>query len=99
MSVHIYKIKPDFKNVSKDQPRVGEAAPYWLLPPANNSMLYLEDIATIRSGYLFRERIKPEVSGQYRVVQVGDITPDARSRTARLWGSACRVLSGGRFLD
>src|SRR5215813_2380569 len=78
MSVHIYKIKPDFKNVSKDQPRVGEAAPYWLLPPANNSMLYLEDIATIRSGYLFRERIKPEVSGQYRVVQVGDITPDAR---------------------
>lgn len=40
-------------------------------------MLYLKDIATIRSGYLFRERIKPDASGQYRVVQVGDITPDA----------------------
>ena len=36
-------------------------------------MLYLIDIATIRSGYLFRERIKPDASGQYRVVQVGDI--------------------------
>jgi len=41
-------------------------------------MLYLKDIATIRSGYLFRERIKPDASGQYRVLQVGDITPDAR---------------------
>src|SRR5262245_63993891 len=41
-------------------------------------MLYLEDIATIRSGYLFRERIKPDASGQYRVVQVGAITPEAR---------------------
>jgi restriction endonuclease S subunit len=40
-------------------------------------MLYLKDIATIRSGHLFRERIKPEASGQYRVVQVGAITPDA----------------------
>lgn len=40
-------------------------------------MLYLKDIATIRSGYLFRERIKPDASGQYRVIQVGDITPDA----------------------
>lgn len=47
------------------------------LPPASDSMLYLKDIATIRSGYLFRERIKPDASGQYRVVQVGDITPDA----------------------
>jgi len=40
-------------------------------------MLYLKDIATIRSGYLFRERIIPDASGQYQVVQVGDITPDA----------------------
>ena len=38
----------------------------------------LENIATIRSGYLFRERIKPDPSGQYLVVQVGDITTDAR---------------------
>ncbi|HZF41445.1 MAG TPA: restriction endonuclease subunit S [Blastocatellia bacterium] len=40
-------------------------------------MPYLKDVATIRSGYLFRERIKPDASGQYRVVQVGDVTPDA----------------------
>lgn len=41
-------------------------------------MLYLKDIATIRSGYLFRGRIEPDAAGQYRVVQVGDITSDAR---------------------
>ncbi len=40
-------------------------------------MLYLKDIATIHSGYPFRERIKPDASGQYLVIQVGDITPDA----------------------
>jgi hypothetical protein len=40
-------------------------------------MLYLIDIATIRSGYLFRERIKPDASGQYLVIQAGDILPDA----------------------
>jgi restriction endonuclease S subunit len=39
-------------------------------------MTNLNDVATIRSGYLFRERIKSDVSGQYRVVQVGDVTPD-----------------------
>jgi len=41
-------------------------------------MIYLKDIATIRSGYLFRERIKPDAAGQYQVIQVGDITQDAR---------------------
>jgi restriction endonuclease S subunit len=40
-------------------------------------MHYLKDIATIRSGFLFRERIKPDASGRYQVVQVGDITSDA----------------------
>jgi restriction endonuclease S subunit len=44
---------------------------------ASDSMLYLIDIATIRSGYLFRERIKPDASGQYLVVQAGDILSDA----------------------
>ncbi len=39
-------------------------------------MPYLKDIATIRSGYLFRERIKPDASGQYRVIQISDIAPD-----------------------
>lgn len=40
-------------------------------------MTNLKDVATIRSGYLFRERIKPDASGQYLVVQVGDVTPDS----------------------
>jgi restriction endonuclease S subunit len=40
-------------------------------------MTILKDVATIRSGYLFRERIKPDTSGQYRVVQVGDVSPDS----------------------
>lgn len=40
-------------------------------------MPYLKDIATIRSGYLFRERIKPDASGQYQVVQAGDILSDS----------------------
>jgi restriction endonuclease S subunit len=40
-------------------------------------MPYLEEIATIRSGYLFRERIQPDASGQYQVVQVGDLASDA----------------------
>jgi restriction endonuclease S subunit len=44
---------------------------------ASDSMLYLKDIATIRSGYLFRERIKPDASGQYLVIQAGDILSDA----------------------
>jgi restriction endonuclease S subunit len=44
---------------------------------ASDSMLYLIDIATIRSGYLFRERIKPDASGQYLVIQAGDILSDA----------------------
>ena len=44
---------------------------------ASDSMLYLIDIATIRSGYLFRERIKPDASGQYLVIQAGDFLSDA----------------------
>jgi restriction endonuclease S subunit len=51
-------------------------------------MQFLEDIATIRSGYLFRERINPDPSGQYLVIQVGDITPDARFAN----GSLMRVF-------
>jgi hypothetical protein len=41
-------------------------------------MIYLKDIATIRSGYLFREKIVPHPAGQYQVIQVGDISPDAQ---------------------
>jgi restriction endonuclease S subunit len=41
-------------------------------------MTNLKDVATIRSGYLFRERIKPDASGQYHVVQIGDVAPDSR---------------------
>jgi len=54
-------------------------------------MLYLKDIASIRSGYLFRERIEPDASGQYQVIQVGDITPDARLPARAPNGSLARV--------
>jgi hypothetical protein len=38
----------------------------------------LKDFATIRSGYLFRGRIEPDPAGRYRVIQIGDISTDAR---------------------
>ncbi len=41
-------------------------------------MLYLKDIAIIRSGHLFRGKIEPDAAGQYHVVQIGDIQLDAR---------------------
>src|SRR5262245_4174958 len=41
-------------------------------------MHYLKDIATIRSGYLFREKIESDPDGPIQVIQVGDITTDAR---------------------
>jgi restriction endonuclease S subunit len=41
-------------------------------------MPFLKDIAAIRSGYLFRGKIEPDASGRYQVIQIGDITPDAR---------------------
>lgn len=37
----------------------------------------LQNMATIRSGYLFREKIEPHPSGQYRVIQIGDISANA----------------------
>jgi len=40
-------------------------------------MSLLINVVTIRSGYLFRERIKPDATGRYQVVQVGDVAPDA----------------------
>lgn len=53
----------------------GEAASRRQMTP-NGLMTNLKDVAKIRSGYLFRERIKPDASGQYRVVQVGDVSLD-----------------------
>ncbi len=41
-------------------------------------MEHLKDIATIRSGHLFRGKIEPDAGGQYQVVQIGNIAPDAR---------------------
>jgi restriction endonuclease S subunit len=38
----------------------------------------LKDIATIRSGYLFRERIEPDPQGEYQVIQIGDLSDEAR---------------------
>lgn len=47
-------------------------------------MLHLKDLATIRSGYLFRSKIEPDPAGQYRVIQVGDITSDAQLSNSSL---------------
>lgn len=41
-------------------------------------MVYLKEIATIRSGHLFRSKIEPDADGQCQVIQVGDITPDSQ---------------------
>jgi Type I restriction modification DNA specificity domain len=38
----------------------------------------LKDIATIRSGYLFRERIESDPQGEYQVIQIGDLSDDTR---------------------
>jgi restriction endonuclease S subunit len=38
----------------------------------------LKDFAAIRSGYLFRGRIEPDPAGRYRVIQIGDISTDAK---------------------
>lgn len=37
----------------------------------------LKDIASIRSGYLFRGKIEADPAGQYPVLQIGDIKPDS----------------------
>jgi hypothetical protein len=37
----------------------------------------LKDIAALRSGYLFRGKIEADPAGQYAVLQIGDIKPDA----------------------
>jgi restriction endonuclease S subunit len=47
-------------------------------------MHLLRDIAKIRSGYLFRGKVEPEPGGEYQVIQIGDITPDARLTSAAL---------------
>ncbi len=40
--------------------------------------LLLKDIAEIRSGYPFRERIEPERDGQFPVIQIKDIAVDEK---------------------
>jgi restriction endonuclease S subunit len=37
----------------------------------------LKNISSIRSGYLFRGKIDADPAGQYPVLQIGDIKPDA----------------------
>lgn len=44
----------------------------------------LKDISTIRSGYLFREKIVPDSNGQYQVIQIGDISTDGRLASGKL---------------
>src|SRR5215510_14033090 len=34
----------------------------------------LSDIAAIRSGFLFREKIEPNPQGKYQVIQIGDLS-------------------------
>ena len=62
-------------------------------------MLYLKDVTTIRSGYLFRKRIKPDASGQYRVVQVGDIAPDAGFSNGSLVRVSLPDVKQSQFLE
>jgi len=54
-------------------------------------MPLLKDIATIRSGYLFRGKIEPDASGRYQVIQIGDITPDAQLSAKPSHGALVRV--------
>ena len=44
----------------------------------------LIDIAEFRTGYQFREKVKPDPAGTVRVVQIKDIDPDLRIRVADL---------------
>jgi restriction endonuclease S subunit len=62
-------------------------------------MIYLKDVATIRSGYLFRERIKPDPSGQHRVVQVGDVRPDAGFSNGSLVRVSLPDVKRGQILE
>ena len=62
-------------------------------------MHYLKDIATIRSGHLFREKIEPEANGPMRVIQVSDITPDARLSLDPLTRISVRGLKQNRHLE
>jgi Type I restriction modification DNA specificity domain len=41
-------------------------------------MTTLKDVAAIRTGHLFREKIEAEAGGPLRVIQVGDVASDGR---------------------
>ncbi|MGH9839671.1 MAG: restriction endonuclease subunit S [Blastocatellia bacterium] len=62
-------------------------------------MHYLKDIATIRSGYLFREKIESAADGAIRVIQVGDITPEARLTTGALTRIHLPEIKSNQFLE
>ncbi len=62
-------------------------------------MHYLKDIATIRSGYLFREKIEPAADGAIRVIQVGDIALDARLATGALTRIHLPEIKSNQFLE
>ncbi|HEU0176983.1 MAG TPA: restriction endonuclease subunit S [Blastocatellia bacterium] len=61
--------------------------------------LLIVDVATIRSGYLFRESIKPDASGRYRVVQVGDVAPDAGFLDSSLIRVSLPDVKRGQILE
>lgn len=41
-------------------------------------MPILKDLATVHSGYSFREAIEPDANGQFQVIQIKDITANNR---------------------
>jgi restriction endonuclease S subunit len=65
----------------------------------NFSMRYLNDIATIRSGYLFRGKIEPDAAGQYQVVQIGDIATDSRFAGGALTRVALPDVKSSQILE
>jgi restriction endonuclease S subunit len=62
-------------------------------------MLHLKDIATIRSGVLFREKIQTISQGGVRVVQISDITPEARLSIDSLSRIELPEIKASQFLQ
>lgn len=62
-------------------------------------MHFLKDIATIRSGYLFREKIEPDPAGRYQVVQIGDISPNATLSNAGLTRTTLPDVKPSQILE
>lgn len=62
-------------------------------------MYYLIDIASIRSGHLFRGKIEADAAGTLKVIQIGDITPDARLKIASLTSIRQSEIKSSQLLE